>query len=128
MPKVKIRTRTIPNTVKLSHSQFVRFVAQRFGVSQVAISQAMKIIIKGIKLALSEGHTVMWEGLCVYDVREIGERARFNPKSHQREIHAPSCRVHIRPSSTLTRDVVAMSRERLESFAKEHPIKDAKKK
>lgn len=123
MPKVKIKTRVIPGTVKLSHSQFIRFAAQRSGVSQVALHQAMKVLETSIKQALSEGHSVLWENVCVFDVREVAARKRSDPKTHEIKIHPATVRVHIRTSSVLTRDVVKLSNDRLDKFSKAHPIK-----
>lgn len=124
MPKVMIKSRVIPEAVKLSHSQFIRFVSQRSGTSQAALLQAMKILKDGIKQALSEGHSVVWDGMCVFDVREIKERARYNPQKGKTEMQVAGCRVHIRSSNTLTRDVKRKTQERLENFAKNHPIKE----
>ena len=129
MPKVVIApsVKTIPSAVKLSHGQFVRYVAQRFGVSQAAVLEAMKLLGKGVKMALSEGHQVMWEGVAVFEIRELAARTRYNPATKENEQRGASCRVHMRVSRIFTRDVLKLATARLEKFAKEHPVKDAKR-
>ena len=128
MPKVHIKSRVIPEPVRLGRLQFIRFVSQRSGTSQQALHQAMKILADGIKQALAEGYEVIWDGVCVFNVREVKERTRFNPQTHVKVMQAATCRVHIRASASLTRDMLRKSAERVAKFSKEHPVKDVVKK
>lgn len=128
MPKVIRKARLTEGAIRLGHGQFVRFVSQRFGVSQEAFKEALKILKKGIRQALSEGYAVMIEELVTFEVRELKERKRINPKTKQKYIHGASCRVHAKPSATLTRDVLRLSQERIDKFQAEHPIADPEPK
>ena len=128
MPKIIRKTRITEGAIRLGHSQFVRFVSQRCGVSQAAFREALKILKKGIKIALSEGYTVLIEELVTFEVRELPARERINPYTKKKYMHGASCRVHAKTSAVLTRDVLRLSQERIDRFQSEHPIAEAEPK
>lgn len=116
-------TRVNGEKIVLRNNQFARFLSRRTGLSQRALSRAVKLIGDGILQVLAEGYDFQWLGLGTFETRELKPRKRYHRMKGEVYVSRPSVIVHFHKSPSLNDSVRNLAIQRLDALLAEPTVK-----